>query len=103
MMVIIIILIITTTTTTTTTTMITTVTTKIGVARSRLRKCSGSHGGEYEDDLSSGLLRRVVWQKFTDVSEVLAASIIRTITLTSANTIVYLRVFYKQVIYGLTR
>jgi hypothetical protein len=28
---------------------------------------SGSHGGEYEDDLSSGMLRRVVWQKFTDV------------------------------------
>jgi hypothetical protein len=28
-----------------------------------------------------GLLRRVVWQKFTDVSEVLAASIIRTIAL----------------------
>jgi hypothetical protein len=29
--------------------------------------------------LSSGLLRRVVWLKFTDVSEVLAASIIRAI------------------------
>jgi hypothetical protein len=27
--------------------------------------------------MSSGLLRRAVWQKFTDVSEVLAASIIR--------------------------
>jgi hypothetical protein len=26
--------------------------------------------------VSSGMLRRVVWQKFTDVSEVLAASII---------------------------
>jgi hypothetical protein len=22
---------------------------------------SGSHGGEYEDDLSSGMLRRLVW------------------------------------------
>jgi hypothetical protein len=29
--------------------------------------------------LSSGLLRRVVWYKFTDVSDVLAASIIRAI------------------------
>jgi hypothetical protein len=27
--------------------------------------------------LSSGMLRRIVWQKFTDVSEMLAASIIR--------------------------
>jgi hypothetical protein len=27
--------------------------------------------------LSSGLLRRVVWWKFTDVSEVLAASVIQ--------------------------
>jgi hypothetical protein len=27
--------------------------------------------------MSSGLLRRVVWYKFTDVSEVLPASIIR--------------------------
>jgi hypothetical protein len=31
----------------------------------------GPHSGEY------GLLRRVVWYKFVDVSEVLAASIIR--------------------------
>jgi hypothetical protein len=31
---------------------------------------SGSCGGEYEDN-SSGLLRRVVWLKFTDVSKVL--------------------------------
>jgi hypothetical protein len=30
--------------------------------------------------LSSGLLRRVVWQKFTDVAEVLAASIIRAMS-----------------------
>jgi hypothetical protein len=38
---------------------------------------SGSHGGEYEDGCLSGLLRCVVWYKFTDVSELLAASIIR--------------------------
>jgi hypothetical protein len=31
--------------------------------------------------LYSGLLRRVFWQKFTDVSEVLPASIIRAIAL----------------------
>jgi hypothetical protein len=37
---------------------------------------SGSHGGKYEDDEPSGLLRRVVLYKFTDVSEVLTASII---------------------------
>jgi hypothetical protein len=30
--------------------------------------------------LSPGMLRRVVWLKFTDVSEVLAASIIRAMT-----------------------
>jgi hypothetical protein len=30
--------------------------------------------------LSSGLLRRVVWKKFTDVAEVLAASVIRAIS-----------------------
>jgi hypothetical protein len=40
---------------------------------------SGSHGGDYEDG-SSGLLRRVVWLKFTDVSEVLTASVIRAMT-----------------------
>jgi hypothetical protein len=37
---------------------------------------SGSHGGDCEGDLS-GMLRRVVWLKFTDVSEVLTAAIIR--------------------------
>jgi hypothetical protein len=26
-----------------------------------LGEISGSHGDEYEDDLSSGMLRRVVW------------------------------------------
>jgi hypothetical protein len=41
---------------------------------------SGSHGGEYEDGLSSGSLRRVVWYKFTDVSEMLAASIFRAMS-----------------------
>jgi hypothetical protein len=58
---------------------------------------SSSHSGEYEDGClfcrwnfrflrrlvwrwpSSGMLRCVVWYKFTDVSEVLAASIIRAI------------------------
>jgi hypothetical protein len=29
---------------------------------------------------SSGLLRRAIWKKFTDVSEVLAASIIRAMS-----------------------
>jgi hypothetical protein len=37
---------------------------------------SGSHGGECE----VGLLRDVIWYKFTDVSEVLAASIIRSMS-----------------------
>jgi hypothetical protein len=37
---------------------------------------SGSHDGEFEDDLSSEILRRVVWLKLTDVSEVLTASMI---------------------------
>jgi hypothetical protein len=36
-----------------------------------------SHGGGYEYDMSSGLLRPIVLQKFIDVSEVLTASIIR--------------------------
>jgi hypothetical protein len=40
-----------------------------------LGEVSGSDGGEYKDVLCSGMLHRVVWQKFTDVSEVLAASI----------------------------
>jgi hypothetical protein len=35
-----------------------------------IRSIWGSHGGEYEDG-SFGLQRRVVWLKFTDVSEVL--------------------------------
>jgi hypothetical protein len=40
----------------------------------------GDHGGEYEDYLlSSVMLRRIVWYKFTDFSEVHAASIIRAI------------------------
>jgi hypothetical protein len=30
---------------------------------------SGSLGGDYEDDLSSGMLRHIVSQKLTDVSE----------------------------------
>jgi hypothetical protein len=36
--------------------------------------------------VSSGLLRRVAWQKFTDVSEVLAASIIRAMTVSTSET-----------------
>jgi hypothetical protein len=42
-----------------------------------LREISGSHGGEYEDYLPCEMLRRVIWWKLNDVSEVLAASIIR--------------------------
>jgi hypothetical protein len=45
-----------------------------------LREISGSHGGVDEDD-SSGMLHSVVWYKFTDVSEVLIASIIRKMNL----------------------
>jgi hypothetical protein len=36
-------------------------------------------------NMSSGLMRRVVWYKFIDVSEVLAASIIRAIALRMEN------------------
>jgi hypothetical protein len=43
-------------------------------------KISGSRGGEYEDDVSFEMLRRAVWQKFTDVSKVFAASINRSLT-----------------------
>jgi hypothetical protein len=39
---------------------------------------SGSHEVDYEDD-SSGVLRLLVYQKFTDVSEMLTVSIIRAI------------------------
>jgi hypothetical protein len=41
-------------------------------ASSQITVCraSGSHGGEYEDDCPVRYLRRVVWLKFTDVSEV---------------------------------
>jgi hypothetical protein len=39
---------------------------------------SGSRGCEFEGDFS-GLLRRTVWYKLTDVSEVLAASIFRAV------------------------
>jgi hypothetical protein len=33
---------------------------------------SGSHGSEYEDDFSE-MLRAVIWQKLTDVSEMFTA------------------------------
>jgi hypothetical protein len=42
-----------------------------------LLQCQMFRGPSESRWLSSGLLRRVVWWKFTDVSEVLAASIIR--------------------------
>jgi hypothetical protein len=49
-------------------------------AKCRVDETSGSEGGEYEDDwLHPGLLGHVVWWKFTDVSEVLVASIIRAL------------------------
>jgi hypothetical protein len=38
-------------------------------------KLLGSNGGEYEGDLSSGMLRRVVCYKFTGVSEIVRAII----------------------------
>jgi hypothetical protein len=41
------------------------------------REISGCHGVEYEGDwLPSAMFRRIVWYKFTDVSEALAAIII---------------------------
>jgi hypothetical protein len=40
----------------------------------------GSHGGKYEVDLSSGMLRRVVSYKLADVSEVLSVSNMRAIS-----------------------
>jgi hypothetical protein len=43
--------------------------------RKAFGEISDSHGGEY------GMLRRVVWQNFTDVPEVLAATIISRIAL----------------------
>jgi hypothetical protein len=47
------------------------------MSKRKKKLISGSHGGKYEHGwLSSGSLRRVVWLKFTDVSEVIAASII---------------------------
>jgi hypothetical protein len=45
---------------------------------SHLSKTLGSHGGEYEDGCC-GLLRYVVWQKSTDVSEVVAGFITRAV------------------------
>jgi hypothetical protein len=43
-----------------------------------MNEISDSHGGKHEDGwLSSGFLCLVVWYKLADVSEVLAASIIR--------------------------
>jgi hypothetical protein len=48
---------------------------KIKTGKKIVTEISGSHGGEYEHD-SSGMLRRVIWYKFTDVSEVLAASVV---------------------------
>jgi hypothetical protein len=41
---------------------------------------SGSHSTKYEDGCLTRLLHHVVWQKLTDISEVLAASIIRMVT-----------------------
>jgi branched-subunit amino acid transport protein AzlD len=43
------------------------------------RQISGFYGGFGDVWLSCGLLHVLVWYKFTDVSEVLAASIIRDI------------------------
>jgi hypothetical protein len=45
-----------------------------------MSEISGFHGGEYEDGCLLGCLRRVVWWKFTDVSEVLTASIVRAMS-----------------------
>jgi hypothetical protein len=46
-------------------------------------ECQSSLSGQntLEDDCLLGFLRRVVWQKFTDVLEVFAASIIRAMSL----------------------
>jgi hypothetical protein len=42
-------------------------------------KVSGSHSSEYEDEVF-GMLRHVVCEKFTDVSEELTASIVRAMS-----------------------
>jgi hypothetical protein len=55
---------------------------KISGFHIRLRyycEISGSHGGEYEDDLSAGMLRRVVWYKLVDVSDAFIDSIFMAI------------------------
>jgi hypothetical protein len=40
--------------------------------------------------MSSGMLRRVVWWKFADVSEVLTASIMRAMGATSQKTVIFI-------------
>jgi hypothetical protein len=40
--------------------------------------------------LASGMLSRVVWQKLTDISEVLTASIIREMSHSSQKTVIFL-------------
>jgi hypothetical protein len=47
---------------------------------------SGSHGNEYEGDLSSSVLCHVVWWQFTDMSGVLAASFVRVMMMEAAGT-----------------
>jgi hypothetical protein len=55
---------------------------------------SGSHGGEVWRLLSSGLLRRIVWLIFTDILEVLTASII-VLMMEAASTSETLSNFYQ--------
>jgi hypothetical protein len=47
-----------------------------GLTSFSIGEISGSHGGKYED-IFFGMLRRVVWQKLTDISKVLIASIFK--------------------------
>jgi hypothetical protein len=60
----------------------------------RVVQISGSHGGEYEGD--SGMLRCVVWYKFTDVSEAQTATITRAIS-TSKTSVNFYRTTWRNI------
>jgi hypothetical protein len=66
------------------------------VTRNEICESSGSHG-EYEDH-SSGMLRRGVSQKWTDVSEMITASIMSDMMMEAANTYQTSADFYEKTI-----
>lgn len=45
-----------------------------------IREILDFHGGNYEGYLCSGMLRRVFWRKFTDISKVFSAWNIRAVS-----------------------